>query len=654
MFNEHAAGALKVERTLHECFFKDFGLSPEAVAATPLAPDEPRLHRATCSRSPTARPFHEAVAALLPCYWIYWEVGKTLERAGSPDPLYARWIGTYASEEFGARRARRARVHRHASPTRPARPPSARPCGATSSRPAATSGCSGTWAGARRPGPSEEQSLLSPSPLRGEGRVRGRPPGVRRHAILTPASLDSDPTRRRDMAQDLPGYLDLIKRSKPDDLVIVSKEVDPAYEITALVVKLEREAQAPAGADLRARARARSFPVLTNLHASRSRLAARHGLRRPRTMLATYLRAMDKPIPPRVVASGPVQGRGARPATASISTTCRRSSTTRATRAPISPPPSRSPRTRRSETWNCAYNRLMIKGRDTTSIHLTRGQAPLGVPADRRGARRAAARGLRHRRAPGHRARRARHRLDRRGRARHHGRAARRAARAGEVRDLRRAGARARRDDHRGARSCRARARPRAPSASSPATAWASASARWCRSRPSPTARAPYFQDITVAHLDHMLLSTIPMEANLYRAVRAMVPSVKAVRVPGPVHLLRLDRAAAARPGQERDPRRARRRPLHEARGRGGPGRGHLRRPPGDLGHRHALPARPRHHRSSPTRAARTSIPRPARTATPPSGAWTRPPSPRSPPTRRATACRPRCGSASNLKDYVE
>jgi 2,5-furandicarboxylate decarboxylase 1 len=46
--------------------------------------------------------------------------------------------------------------------------------------------------------------------------------------------------------------------------------------------------------------------------------------------------------------------------------------------------------------------------------------------------------------------------------------------------------------------------------------------------------RGAYFQDITVAHLDHLLLSTIPMEANLYRAVRAMVPSVKAVRVPAP------------------------------------------------------------------------------------------------------------------------
>jgi 2,5-furandicarboxylate decarboxylase 1 len=46
--------------------------------------------------------------------------------------------------------------------------------------------------------------------------------------------------------------------------------------------------------------------------------------------------------------------------------------------------------------------------------------------------------------------------------------------------------------------------------------------------------RDALFQDITVAHLDHMLLSTIPMEANLYRAVRAMVPSVRAVRVPAP------------------------------------------------------------------------------------------------------------------------
>src|SRR6266498_1555094 len=101
MFNEHAAGALKVERALHESFFKEFGLGPGDVASTPLAPTN-LAYTSYLLAVAHAAPFHEAVAALLPCYWIYWEVGKELERRGSPDPLYSRWIGTYASEEFGS------------------------------------------------------------------------------------------------------------------------------------------------------------------------------------------------------------------------------------------------------------------------------------------------------------------------------------------------------------------------------------------------------------------------------------------------------------------------------------------------------------------------------------------------------------------------
>jgi thiaminase/transcriptional activator TenA len=100
MFNEHAAGALKVERSLHEGFFKEFGLTPGEVAATPLAPTNVAYTSYLLAVAYGA-PYHEALAALLPCYWIYWEVGKTLERAGSPDPLYARWIATYAADEFG-------------------------------------------------------------------------------------------------------------------------------------------------------------------------------------------------------------------------------------------------------------------------------------------------------------------------------------------------------------------------------------------------------------------------------------------------------------------------------------------------------------------------------------------------------------------------
>ena len=46
--------------------------------------------------------FEEAVASLLPCDWIYVMVGRELEKTGSPNPLYRRWIDTYASEEFWA------------------------------------------------------------------------------------------------------------------------------------------------------------------------------------------------------------------------------------------------------------------------------------------------------------------------------------------------------------------------------------------------------------------------------------------------------------------------------------------------------------------------------------------------------------------------
>jgi thiaminase/transcriptional activator TenA len=100
MFNQHAAGALQVERALHESFFKEFGLAPGEVAATPLAPTNV-AYTSYLLAVAYGSPYHEAIAALLPCYWIYWEVGKRLEHAGSPDPIFARWIGTYASGEFG-------------------------------------------------------------------------------------------------------------------------------------------------------------------------------------------------------------------------------------------------------------------------------------------------------------------------------------------------------------------------------------------------------------------------------------------------------------------------------------------------------------------------------------------------------------------------
>jgi thiaminase (transcriptional activator TenA) len=100
MFARHAAGAIEVERELHEGFFAEFGLSEADVAATPVAPTC-RAYTSYLLAVCHGGSFTEALAAVLPCYWIYAEVGKALLDRGSPDPLYARWIDTYGGEEFG-------------------------------------------------------------------------------------------------------------------------------------------------------------------------------------------------------------------------------------------------------------------------------------------------------------------------------------------------------------------------------------------------------------------------------------------------------------------------------------------------------------------------------------------------------------------------
>ena len=62
----------------------------------------PARSHAAPSRIPTASsaPYEVAVAALLPCFWIYWEVGKHLLTIARPHNPYQAWIDTYADEAF--------------------------------------------------------------------------------------------------------------------------------------------------------------------------------------------------------------------------------------------------------------------------------------------------------------------------------------------------------------------------------------------------------------------------------------------------------------------------------------------------------------------------------------------------------------------------
>lgn len=101
LFARDAAQAVAVEQELHGSLLADLGIDPAAAAGAQAAPTNLAY---TSYLLATARggSYAEGVAAVLPCYWIYWEVGKELLRLGSPDPRYQRWIATYGGDEYGA------------------------------------------------------------------------------------------------------------------------------------------------------------------------------------------------------------------------------------------------------------------------------------------------------------------------------------------------------------------------------------------------------------------------------------------------------------------------------------------------------------------------------------------------------------------------
>ncbi len=332
------------------------------------------------------------------------------------------------------------------------------------------------------------------------------------------------------MAQDLRSFLEQVKRAKPDAVQVVKKEIDPAYEITALVVKLEREwKQRPVL--IFENVKGTKFPVITNLHANRGRLAAAIGAP-PDGMLQKYLHAMEKPIPPRVVPTGPVKEvilRGDQVDLYALPQILHHEGDAGAyltSAISFAKDPTK-------DVWNCAYNRLMIKGRDTTSIHLTVGKHLWEYQrlAEARGEplRVGFAIGVHPAIALGSLAIGS---IDEDERAIMGGL-------FGEPLELVKCETSDVLVPAHAEMVIEAEILPGARTAEGPFGEFTGYSLgerdREVVKVKAITHRAgAFFQDISVAHLDHLLLSTIPMEANLYRAVRAMVPSVKAVRVPGP------------------------------------------------------------------------------------------------------------------------
>jgi thiaminase/transcriptional activator TenA len=99
MFALHASNAIDVERELHAGLLDQLAVSAADVELSGCGPTTTAYMSyltAVCATGTYA----EAVAAVLPCYWVYREVGRTLLARSSPDPLYAAWIDAYGSPEF--------------------------------------------------------------------------------------------------------------------------------------------------------------------------------------------------------------------------------------------------------------------------------------------------------------------------------------------------------------------------------------------------------------------------------------------------------------------------------------------------------------------------------------------------------------------------
>ena len=99
-FADSAVGAIAVEQALHGDYLKGFGIDPGALREAQASPD---CLGYTSFLLATAyhEPWEVLVSALLPCFWIYWDVGNTVSRktvAGNP---YQAWIDTYSDPAFG-------------------------------------------------------------------------------------------------------------------------------------------------------------------------------------------------------------------------------------------------------------------------------------------------------------------------------------------------------------------------------------------------------------------------------------------------------------------------------------------------------------------------------------------------------------------------
>ena len=92
----HATGALLTEQQLHSNILSSYGLARATGKMAPTNYAYTNHLLATVERGT----FAEGLAAMLPCYWIYLEVGRELAKKKSSNADYQRWINQYSDAGY--------------------------------------------------------------------------------------------------------------------------------------------------------------------------------------------------------------------------------------------------------------------------------------------------------------------------------------------------------------------------------------------------------------------------------------------------------------------------------------------------------------------------------------------------------------------------
>lgn len=95
-WSQAAHGAIAVEMELHRGFLGTEAGGADAPEASPVTRAYVDHLVATAARGS----YGEIIAAILPCYWLYRDIGHRLIAHDHGDHPYSRWLRTYADESF--------------------------------------------------------------------------------------------------------------------------------------------------------------------------------------------------------------------------------------------------------------------------------------------------------------------------------------------------------------------------------------------------------------------------------------------------------------------------------------------------------------------------------------------------------------------------